>query len=125
MKKLFKILLVGLVFFALNVGTVAAQTGMLPMADDSSRPIGEGGEAGGPAATDMSDKMINDGGFGANSFKKSVADCVKSVRQTFADRTLIDNYMGYSSEKYVKRCEAGEAKCAIDHYILGCAKNPS
>jgi hypothetical protein len=97
----------------------------IPQADDSSRPIGEGGEAGGPAATDMSDKMINDGGFGANSFKKSVADCVKSVRQTFADRTLIDNYMGYSSEKYVKRCEAGEAKCAIDHYILGCAKNPS
>ena len=67
MQKLFKILLVGLAFLALNVGTVAAQTGMLPMADDSSRPIGEGGEAGGPAATDMSDKMINDGGFGANS----------------------------------------------------------
>jgi hypothetical protein len=30
-------------------------------------PGGEGGEGGGPAAQDMSGKMINDGGHGANS----------------------------------------------------------
>jgi hypothetical protein len=39
----------------------------IPAADTSAAPIGEGGEAGGPAATDMSGNMINDGGFGANS----------------------------------------------------------
>ena len=39
----------------------------IPQADDSSRPIGEGGEAGGPAAKDMGGNMINDGGHGANS----------------------------------------------------------
>ena len=42
-------------------------SGTLPTADDSARPIGEGGEGGGPAAHDMSGKMINDGGHGANS----------------------------------------------------------
>jgi hypothetical protein len=38
-----------------------------PKADTSAAPIGEGGEGGGPAAQDMSGKMINDGGYGANS----------------------------------------------------------
>jgi hypothetical protein len=47
--------------------------GMLPTADDSARPIGEGGEGGGPAAQDMSGNMINDGGHGANSGK--ALDC--------------------------------------------------
>ena len=64
MQKLFNFLMVGLTFAVLNVATVAAD---IPMPDTSAAPIGEGGEAGGPAATDMSDKMINDGGFGANS----------------------------------------------------------
>tara|TARA_B110000495_G_C22407236_1_gene259433 strand:- start:77 stop:484 length:408 start_codon:yes stop_codon:yes gene_type:complete len=84
MQKLFKILLVGLAFLALNVGTVAAQTGMLPMADDSSRPIGEGGEGGGPAAQDMSGNMINDGGHGANSGKAS--DCDYRCTQVAAEK---------------------------------------
>ena len=84
MQKLFKILLVGLAFLALNVGTVAAQTGMLPMADDSSRPIGEGGEVGGPAAQDMSGNMINDGGHGANSGKAS--DCDYRCTQVAAEK---------------------------------------
>ena len=66
MQKLFNFLMVGLAFTVLNVATVAAQTD-IPAADNSAAPIGEGGEAGGPAATDMSDKMINDGGQGANS----------------------------------------------------------
>jgi hypothetical protein len=67
MKKIGYFLMVGLTFAVLNVSTVAAQTDSLPMADSSAAPIGEGGEAGGPVATDMSGKMINDGGHGANS----------------------------------------------------------
>ena len=77
MKKIGYFLMVGLAFTALQLSTVSAQTGMppiggdasgmLPTADDSARPIGEGGEGGGPAAQDMSGKMINDGGHGANS----------------------------------------------------------
>ena len=38
-----------------------------PKAGTSAAPIVEGGEGGGPAAQDMSGKMINDGGYGANS----------------------------------------------------------
>ena len=64
MQKLLNFLMVGLTFAVLNAATVAAD---IPVADTSAAPIGEGGEAGGPAATDMSDKMINDGGHGANS----------------------------------------------------------
>jgi hypothetical protein len=62
MQKLFRIFIIGFIFVALNVGTVAAQTGMLPTADDSAAPIGEGGEGDGPAEHDMDGKMINDGG---------------------------------------------------------------
>ena len=59
----------------------------IPQADDSSRPIGEGGEGGGPAAQDMSGKMINDGGHGANSadsarearYNKCVAEAVSDT----------------------------------------------
>ena len=93
MQKLFKILLVGLAFLALNVGTVAAQTGMLPMADDSSRPIGEGGEGGGPAAQDMSGNMINDGGHGANSGADAEAEKAKAV-----DACLTRSCVGVSPE---------------------------
>jgi hypothetical protein len=89
MQKLFNFLMVGLTFVVLNVATVAAiQTAVpgagdaaavvpgmsgaaiqtaVPGADASAAPIGEGGEAGGPAAQDMSGNMINDGGHGANS----------------------------------------------------------
>jgi hypothetical protein len=67
MQKLFIIFIIGFTFVALNVVTVVAQTGMIPTADDSAAPIGEGGEGGGPAGHDMSGKMINDGGYGANS----------------------------------------------------------
>ena len=59
-----KLFIIGFTFVALNVGTVAAQIGMLPMADNSAAPIRE---SGGPAGHDMSGKMINDGGYGANS----------------------------------------------------------
>jgi hypothetical protein len=83
MQKLFKILLVGLTFLALNVGTVSAQIGILPTADDSARPIGEGGEGGGPAAQDMSGNMINDGGHGANSGK--ALDCDERCTQVKAE----------------------------------------
>ena len=67
MQKLFIIFIIGFTFVALNVGTVAAQTRMLPTAENSAAPIGEGGEGGGPAGDAMSGKMINDGGHGANS----------------------------------------------------------
>ena len=40
----------------------------------SAAPIGEGGEAGGPAATDMGGNMINDGGHGANSAAEAEAE---------------------------------------------------
>ena len=52
MQKLFRILLVGLTFVALNVGTVAAQTGMPPMnggpGEMPGMPGGPGGMPGGP-----------------------------------------------------------------------------
>ena len=111
MKKLFKILLVGLAFLALNVGTLAAQTGMLPMADDSSRPIGEGGEAGGPAATDMSDKMINDGGHGANSgldMQQAIDKCVKGAK------TVYKNPESTYEKMMVEQCKNGNGKCYFD-----------
>jgi hypothetical protein len=88
MKTFYYSLMLGLAFTALQVGVVEAQmnsgssmqggnsmmnSGMLPTADDSARPIGEGGEGGGPAAQDMSGNMINDGGHGANSGK--ALDC--------------------------------------------------
>jgi hypothetical protein len=72
MQKLFNFLMVGLAFTVLNVATVAAQTD-IPAADTSAAPIGEGGEAGGPAATDMGGNMINDGGHGANSAAEAEA----------------------------------------------------
>ena len=87
MQKLFNFLMVGLTFAVLNVATVAAETD-LPVPDTSANPIGQGGEAGGPAATDMSDKMINDGGHGANSgleaeAERAVAEqnCIKYVKK--------------------------------------------
>jgi hypothetical protein len=69
MQKLFNFLMVGLTFAVLNVATVAAD---VPLMDTSAAPIGEGGEAGGPAATD-SGVMINDGGHGANSGAENYA----------------------------------------------------
>jgi hypothetical protein len=60
----------------------------IPQADDSSRPIGEGGEGGGPAAEDMSGNMINDGGHGANSGKAS--DCDYRCTQVAAERELAE-----------------------------------
>ena len=57
-------------------------------ADTSAAPIGEGGEAGGPAATDMTGVMINDGGHGANSGLEAEAarevaeqNCIKYVKK--------------------------------------------
>jgi hypothetical protein len=44
MQNLFRIFIIGVTFFSLNLGAVAAQTGMLPTADDSATPIGEGGQ---------------------------------------------------------------------------------
>ena len=55
---------------ALENNSAAPSTGganEAPIRDTSAAPIGEGGEAGGPAATDMGGNMINDGGHGANS----------------------------------------------------------
>jgi hypothetical protein len=89
MRKLFNFLIVGFAFVALNVGTVAAQTGMTqpPVTDGmpscaatspdfvdngvcdgsaGSAPMGDAEESGGPAGQHMN-REINDGGFGANS----------------------------------------------------------
>jgi hypothetical protein len=106
MQKLFNFLMVGLTFVVLNVATVAAiQTAVpgdaaavvpgmsgaaiqtaVPGADASAAPIGEGGEAGGPAAQDMSGNMINDGGHGANTGADEeakevarMAECMKAM----------------------------------------------
>ena len=77
MKKLFIFLMVALTFAVLNVATVAAD---IPSADTSAAPIGEGGEAGGPAAQDMSGNMINDGGHGANSGSDAEATKAKATK---------------------------------------------
>ena len=66
MQKLFKIFIIGFTFVALNVGSVAAQTGILPTADNSATPLGEGREDGELSGNDMSGKIINEGGHGAN-----------------------------------------------------------
>ena len=91
MQKLFIIFIIGFTFVALNVVTVVAQTGMIPTADDSAAPIGEGGEGGGPAAQDMSGKMINDGGYGANSADEArEARYNKCVAEAVTDKTRED-----------------------------------
>jgi hypothetical protein len=67
---------------SLGIGDGPAET--TPASDSSAAPIGEGGEGGGPAAQNMGDNMINDGGHGANSadesrearYKKCVAEAV-------------------------------------------------
>jgi len=68
-------------------------SGTLPTADDSARPIGEGGEGGGPAAHDMSGKMINDGGHGANS----AADAEEEKAEAM-DACLTKSCVGVSPE---------------------------
>ena len=84
MQKLFYFLMVGLTFVVLNVATVAAQAD-LPVADTSAAPIGEGGEAGGPAAQDMSGNMINDGGHGANTGADEEAKEVARMAECMKD----------------------------------------
>jgi pyruvate/2-oxoglutarate dehydrogenase complex dihydrolipoamide acyltransferase (E2) component len=117
MQKLFKILLVGLAFLALNVGTVSAQIGILPTADDSARPIGEGGEGGGPAAVDMNGNMINDGGHGANSGKLSDCDyrCTQ-LREEEAEAAKADvakaNAEAAAAEKAAAEKKAAAKKAA-------------
>jgi pyruvate/2-oxoglutarate dehydrogenase complex dihydrolipoamide acyltransferase (E2) component len=110
MQKLFKILLVGLAFLALNVGTVSAQIGILPTADDSARPIGEGGEGGGPAAVDMNGNMINDGGHGANSGKLSDCDyrCTQ-LREEEAEAAKADVAKANAEEAAAKKAAAEKA----------------
>ena len=90
MQKVFNFLIVGLTFAVLNVATVAAD---IPSADTSAAPIGEGGEAGGPAAQDMSGNMINDGGHGANSGADAEAEKAKAV-----DACLTRSCVGVSPE---------------------------
>ena len=100
MQKLFNFLMVGLTFAILNVATVAAD---IPMADTSAAPIGEGGEAGGPAATDMSGVMINDGGHGANSGRDAEAEKkAAAIAKCHAmDRTnMIDCEADWEMEAY-------------------------
>jgi hypothetical protein len=111
MQKLFKILLVGLAFLALNVGTVSAQIGILPTADDSARPIGEGGEGGGPAAVDMNGNMINDGGHGANSGKLSDCDyrCTQ-LREEEAEAAKADVAKANAEEAAAEKAAAEKAK---------------
>jgi pyruvate/2-oxoglutarate dehydrogenase complex dihydrolipoamide acyltransferase (E2) component len=110
MQKLFKILLVGLAFLALNVGTVSAQIGILPTADDSARPIGEGGEGGGPAAVDMNGNMINDGGHGANSGKLSDCDyrCTQ-LREEEAEAAKADVAKANAEEAAAEKAAAKKA----------------
>ena len=84
MQKFFNFLMVGLTFVVLNVATVAAQAD-LPVADTSAAPIGEGGEAGGPAAQDMSGNMINDGGHGANTGADEEAKEVARMAECMKD----------------------------------------
>ena len=111
MQKVFTILLVGLAFVSLNVSTVAAQTDSLPMADSSAAPIGEGGEAGGPEAHDMSGNMINDGGHGANSgldMQQSIDKCVKGAK------TVYNNPQSSYEQMMVEQCKNGNGKCYFD-----------
>ena len=132
MQKLFKILLVGLAFLALNVGTVAAQIGMLPMADDSSRPIGEGGEGGGPAAQDMSGNMIKDGGHGANSGKASDCDyrCtqVAAEKKAAAEKSEAEAREKQEAERLWKASELEKCMLRNEQYaptinsLTGCEK---
>jgi hypothetical protein len=50
-----------------SLGISNGPTKQVPDLDSSAAPIGEAGEGGGPAARDMSGKMISDVGHGANS----------------------------------------------------------
>ena len=104
MQKFFNFLMVGLTFVVLNVATVAAQAD-LPVADTSAAPIGEGGEAGGPAAQDMSGNMINDGGHGANTGADEeakevarMAECMKDM-DGMTDEFRINEHRAYCEEK--------------------------
>ena len=115
MQKLFLILLVGLAFLALNVGTVAAQTGMLPTADDSARPIGEGGEGGGPAAQDMSGNMINDGGHGANSGKALEAEKAKVLTKAQAINACL-SFHGANDDFTKQMCGDSYNECLSDSF---------
>ena len=100
MQTLFKFLMVGLTFTVLNVATVAAQAD-IPAADTSAAPIGEGGEAGGPVAKDMSGNMINDGGHGANSG----AD-YEAAKKAATDKCITDVTKGVEySEPQVEHCK--------------------
>ena len=115
MQKLFKILLVGLAFLALNVGTVSAQIGILPTADDSARPIGEGGEGGGPAAQDMSGNMINDGGHGANSGKALEAEKAKVLTKAQAINACL-SFHGANDDFTKQMCGDSYNECLSDSF---------
>ena len=104
MQKIFNLLMIGLAFLVLNVATVSAQAD-LPVADTSAAPIGEGGEAGGPAATDMSGNMINDGGHGANSGADEeakevarMAECMKDM-DGMTDETRINEHRAWCEKQ--------------------------
>ena len=107
MQKLFNFLMVGLTFAVLNVATVAAvPIGTdVPGADTSAAPIGEGGEAGGPAAQDMSGNMINDGGHGANTGADEeakevarMAECMKDM-DGMTDETRINEHRAWCAKQ--------------------------
>ena len=126
MQKLFNFLMVGLTFAVLNVATVAAQTD-IPAADNSSAPIGEGGEAGGPAATDMSGNIINDGGFGANSGAdaekaradenrkklRAIARCIEhSPHEGSLPSSSKMKIMGCQGDHWIRYIKDAEGNCA-------------
>ena len=74
---------------SLGIGDGPAET--TSASDSSAAPIGEGGEGDGPAAQDMSGKMINDGGYGANSADETLAARYnKCVAEAVTDKTRED-----------------------------------
>ena len=74
-----------------SIGIGNGPTEPAPALDSSAAPIGEGGEGGGPAAQDMSGKMINDGGYGANSADEArAARYNKCVAEAVTDKTRED-----------------------------------
>ena len=110
MQKLLRILLIGFTFVALNVGAVAAQTGMtqppvtsaapinegrdMDVGSHRAAPIGDAEESGGPAAQHMN-REINDGGFGANSgadAEKAAAEKEEAQRKAF-EKFQLDEFV--------------------------------
>jgi hypothetical protein len=87
--------------------------GMLPTADDSARPIGEGGEGGGPAAQDMSVNMINDGGHGANSGKALEAEKAKVLTRAQAINACL-SFHGANDDFTKQICGDSYNDCLTD-----------